>query len=193
MAPRVRRDAPSALRLQKIGSVASFVLPIALVVSGLVYLMGNLREALGLLSYSTADLLAGPVFGASFVVTILALRERIGTKASGRMDLAVLAAVLGAAFMVAVAFIRDANRGYHISHPELQLESSISVMVGWTTLVEGLLSTGWHFIGWAFLLTGSAAWTSERLPRLLSGLILIISIWQGILLWRANPERRKRK
>jgi hypothetical protein len=203
--------------LQKIGSFASFLLPVALVASGLIYLTGNLREAFGPMSYSTADLLAGPVLGASFVTTILALRERIGTKASGRMDLALMIAVLAVGFMVAVALIRSANRGYHINHPELQLESSMSVMVAWTTLVAGLTSTGWHFIGWALLLTGWAGWSSERLPRLLSGLylaagvvslfvfwlpdaegtagflLIVLSVWTGILLLSASPGESKRR
>ncbi len=179
--------------------------------------MGNLREPFGLTSYSTADLLAGPVFGASLVTVILALRERIGTKASGRMDLALMTAVLAAGFMVAVALIRSANRGYHLQHPELHLESATTVMVGWTTLVEGLINTGWHFIGWTLLLTGSAGWTSQHLPRLLSGiyllagvvslfvfwlpedegtagfLLIVLSVWTGILLLTTDKGKRKRR
>ena len=86
------------------------------------------------------------------------------------------------------------------------------MLVVWTTIVAGLTGAGWHFLGWALVLTGSAGWASRRLPLLLSALYLvagiaslfiyllpaseavagilgvIICLWQGILLWRAGPE-----
>jgi hypothetical protein len=126
------------------------------------------------------------------------------------MSLALLAAVLAAGAMVLVACIRSANRHYHIDHPELHLEGDTTVLIMWTTLVAGLTGAGWHFLGWALLLLGSAAWTSSRLPRLLSVLYLIggiaalfvylfptleglaailgvaWGIWQGIYFWRAG-------
>jgi hypothetical protein len=67
---------------------------------------------------------------------------------------------------------------------------------------------GFHFLGWTFVLLGSASWTSHFFPRLLNmlyflagvpslfvylfseldGFVLllgtIIGIWQGILLWK---------
>jgi hypothetical protein len=113
--------------------------------------------------------------------------------------------------MVSVACIRSANRHYHIDHPELHLENSTLVLVVWTTLVAGVTATGWHFLGWSFVLLGSAGWTTRCLPRGLSVLYLVAgtaslfvyllpdmegnvvvlgvvaSIWQGILLWKAEP------
>jgi len=98
-----------------------------------------------------------------------------------------------------------------VIHPELNLETSSTVLVVWTTLVAGMTATAWHFLGWALVLIGSAGWTSRRLPRLLSVLFLVagisslfvyllpdsemnaaalgvvVSIWQGILLWKAEP------
>jgi hypothetical protein len=74
--------------------------------------------------------------------------------------------------------------------------------------VAGVTGAAWHFLGWALLLIGSAGWTSGQLPRVLSVLYLaggmvslfvyllpdmegsaamlgvVISIWQGFLLWR---------
>jgi hypothetical protein len=112
--------------------------------------------------------------------------------------------------MVLVACIRSANRHYHLIHPELHLESSSTVLIVWTTLVAGVTGAGWHFLGWALMLVGSAGWTSGQLPRLLSVLYFVggitslfvyllpasegnaaalgvmISIWQGILLWKAG-------
>jgi hypothetical protein len=128
------------------------------------------------------------------------------------MSLALLAAVLAAGAMVAVACILSANRHYHLIHPELQLENSSTVLIVWTTLVAGMIGAGWHFLGWTWLLVGSAGLSSGRVPRFLGGfyliagitslfvyvlpesegsagfLSLIVSIWQGILLWRAGPE-----
>lgn len=127
------------------------------------------------------------------------------------MSLALLAAALAAAAMVSVALVRSANRHYHVIHPELHLEMSIPVLVVWTTIVAGMTAVGWHFLGWTFLLAGSAGWSSRRLPRLLSvfyllaGAVLlfvyvwpdsepfamllgvVLSIWQGIVLLQAAP------
>jgi hypothetical protein len=96
-------------------------------------------------------------------------------------------------------------------HPELNLEGSSTVLTVWTTLVAGMIGAAWHFLGWAFLLIGLAGWTSGRLPRVLSVLYVVVggislfvyllpamegntvalgvvvSIWQGILLWKAEP------
>jgi hypothetical protein len=77
--------------------------------------------------------------------------------------------------------------------------------------VAGMIATGLHCLGWSFVLLGSAGWTTRRLPRVLSVLYLVVgtaalfvyllpdlegavvvfgvvvSIWQGILLWKAAP------
>src|SRR6185503_20532239 len=171
----------------------------------------NLRDAMGPFSYAVADFLYGPVWAASLVTLVFALRERIGPRAPRRMSLALLATVLAAGAMIAVACIRAANRHYHLIHPELHLETSSTVLIVWITLVAGVTAAGWHFLGWALVLVGSAGWTSGLLPRVLSVLYLVagtismfvyllpesegnaaalgvvISIWQGILLWKAEP------
>jgi hypothetical protein len=162
----------SAVALQKWGGVASFLMAAAFIVAPLIYLTGNLRAALGPLTYDLADFLYGPLWAASLVTAVFALRERIGGSAQRRMTLSLLAAVLAAGAMVAVACIRSANRHYHIDHPELHLEESATVLVVWTTLLAGLTSAGWHFLGWSFVLIGSAGWSTRRLPRLLSLLYL---------------------
>jgi len=192
--------------------ISAILLAVAFIVAPLIYLVGNLRDAFGPLSYDVADFLYGPVWAASLVSVVFVLRERLGDRAPRRMSLALLAAVLAAATMVAVACIRSANRHYHLIHPELHLENSLDVLVVWTTLVAGLTGAGWHFLGWALLLIGSAGWTSRSLPRLLNVLYLlagitalfvyrlpanegmvmllgaVISIWQGILLWKGEPK-----
>ncbi len=194
------------MTIQKWGSLASFLLAVTFIVPSLIYLVGDLRSAFGPFTYALADFLYGPVWAASLVTAVIALRERIGERAPGRMSLALLTAALAAAAMVSVALIRSANRHYHIIHPELHLEASIPVLVVWTTIVAGITAVGWHFLGWTFLLTGSAGWSSRRLPRLLSVLYLlagavslfvyvlpdsepfavllgvVVSIWQGIVL-----------
>jgi hypothetical protein len=200
----------SAVTMQKWGGLASFLMVVAFIVPALIYLTGNLRDANGPFAYALADFLYGPVWAASFVTAVFALRERIGELAPRRMSLALLAALLTAGAMVAVACIRSANRHYHLIHPELHLETSSTVLVVWTTLVAGVTAVGWHFLGWALVLVGSAGWTSRRLPRVLSVLYwvggitslfvyvlpdieanaaalgVVVSIWQGILLWKAE-------
>ena len=196
------------MTINKWGGLASFLLAVSFVVAPLIYLTGNLRDSIGVFTYDLADFLYGPVVSASLVTVTYVLRERIGESAFRRMDLALLAAVLSAVGMAAVAFIRASNRHYHLTHPELGLENSTTVLIVWTTLVAGVNAIGFHFLGWAFVLLGSASWTSHLFPRLLNvfyflagvsslfvylfpdleGLVLllgtIISIWQGILLWK---------
>ena len=195
------------MTISKWAGVASFLLAVSFAVAPLIYLTGNLRDALGVFTYNLADFLYGPVVSASLITVVYVLRERIGESAFRRMDLALLAAVLSAAGMAAVAFIRASNRHYHLIHPELHLENSTTVLVVWTTLVTGVNAIGFHFLGWAFVLLGSASWTSRLFPRPLNilyflagvsslfvylfpeleGFVLllgtIINVWQGILLW----------
>jgi hypothetical protein len=201
----------SALTLQKWGGLASFLLVVAFIVAPAIYLTGDLRSAVGRFGYDLADFLYGPVWAASLVTAVTALRERTGERAPRRMSLALLAAVLAAGMMVLVACIRSANRHYHLIHPELNLENSTTVLVVWTTLVAGVTGAGWHFLGWALALIGSAGWTSGRLPRglcalyLVGGVVslsvyvfpdleglaatlgLVWGVWQGILLWKGEP------
>jgi hypothetical protein len=157
-----------------------------------------------------ADTLYGPVWGASLITAVFALRERIGGLAQRRMSLALAAAVLAAGAMVLVACIRAANRHYHLIHPELHLEENAIVLIVWTTIVAGVTAAGWHFLGWSLVLIASAGWTSG-LPRVLCVLYLVggisslfvylfpqsegtaatfgaaWAVWQGILLLKNRP------
>jgi len=98
----------------------------------------------------------------------------------------------------------------------LNLENSTTVLLVWTTLVAGMNAVGFHFLGWVFVLLGSAGWTSRLFPRLLNGfyflagipalfvylvpdlegLVLmlgtIISVWQGILLWKPDIRQESK-
>ncbi|HET7144979.1 MAG TPA: hypothetical protein VFI68_13250 [Anaerolineales bacterium] len=201
------------MTINKWGGLASFLLAVSFIVAPLIYLSGNLRDNVGVFTYNLADFLYGPVVSASLITLTYVLRERIGESAFRRMDLALLAAVLSAVGMAAVAFIRASNRHYHLIHPELDLENSTTVLIVWTTLVAGVNAIGFHFLGWTFVLLGSASWTSHLFPRLLNvfyflagvsalfvylfseleGLVLllgtIIGIWQGILLWKHDTRQ----
>lgn len=201
------------MKTNKWGSLASFLLALSFIVAPFIYLTGNLRDALGIFAYDLADFLSGPILAASLIVVTYILRERIGESASRRMDLALMAAVLSAAGMAAVAFIRASNRHYHLLHPELNLENSSTVLIVWTTLVAGMNSFGFHFLGWMMVLAGFALWTSRFFPPLLTGFYLlagvsslfvylfptleglslllgtIISIWQGILFWKIESRQ----
>ena len=197
----------------KWGGLASFLMAVSFVVAPLIYLTGNVRDTLGVFAYGLADFLYGPIVSASLITVTYVLREIIGKSAHRRMDLALLAAVLSAAGMAAVAFIRASNRHYHLNHPELDLENSIIVLTVWGTLVTGMTAVGFHFMGWMFILLGSANGTSRLFPRPLTGLYLlagvsalfvyllpdleglamllgtIINVWQGVLLWRLDPAK----
>jgi len=203
------------MQIHKWGGVASFLMAVAYIVPGLIYLMGDLRHSLGPLAYDLADFLYGPVWAASLVMVFFALKERMGELAPRRMSVAFLASVLAAGAFIAVACIRSTNRHYHLSHPELHLEDSATVLILWTTLVAGIIGTAWHFLGWAWVMVGSAGWSSRQLPRMLSAVYLVggavslfvyrlpdlegavitlgivVSIWQGILLWRSEPAGEK--
>jgi hypothetical protein len=200
------------MTIQKYGGLASFLMPVSLLVAHWIYLTGNLRDATGPLAYALADFMYGPVWAASLVTAVYALRERFGELAPRRMSLALLIALAAAGAFVAVASIRAANRYYHIMHPELHLEGSSTVLIVWATLVAGMIGAALHFLGWTLVLIGSAAWTSRRLPRVLSALylaagavslfaflfpglegsalalVVVIGIWQGIVLWKAEPD-----
>lgn len=208
---RTDTEAKTSAMIQKWGGLASFLMAVGLIVPSLIYLTGNLGDASGPFAYALADFLYGPVWAVSLVMAVFALRERIGERAPRRMNLALLSAFVAAGAFVAVACIRSANRHYHLIHPELHLEMSTTVLIVWATLVAGMIGTAWHFLGWAFVLIGSAGWTSRRLPRVLSVLYLVggtaslfvyflpdieapvmalgvvVSIWQGILLLNAEP------
>jgi hypothetical protein len=213
MNSKVHTDADartSTLKIQKWGGLASLLLAVAFIVAPLIYLTGNLRDPIGPFAYDLADFLYGPVWAASLVTAVFALREHIGQSAPRRMSLALLAAVLAAGTMVLVACIRASNRHYHLIHPELNLETSSTVLIVWTTILQGVTAAGWHFLGWALVLIGSAGWTTRSLPRGLSILYLaggitslfvylfpnlegtaaalgvVLAMWQGILLWKAE-------
>jgi len=200
------------MTINKWGGLASFLIAASFIVAPFIYLTGNLRDAIGVFAYDLADFLYGPILAASLVTVIYVLRERIGERAYRRMDLALLAAVLSAAGMAAVAFLRASNRHYHLMHPELNLQDSTTVLIVWTTLVAGANALGFHFLGWTFVLLGSAGWTSRLFPRLLSGLYFlagvsslfvymfpeleglvlllgaITGIWQGVWLWKHDAQ-----
>jgi hypothetical protein len=198
---------------QRWGGLASFLLALAFFAAPLIYLFDGLRDTVWPTAYDLADLLYGPVWAASLVTVVFELRERIGERAPQRMSLALLAATLSAGMIVAAAMFRSTNRHYHLRHPELSLQHSSTVLLEWTTRVEGVIAAGRHFLGWSLVLLGSAGWTSRRLPRLLclvyfvvgteslfvyarpdtiddvtiAPLAAAIFIWQGILLWKAEP------
>lgn len=201
------------MTIHKWGGLASFLIAVSFVVASWIYLTGNLHDTAGVIAYHLADFLSGPVLSASLITLVYVLRELVGRSAFRRMDLALLAAVLSAAGMAAVAFIRASNRNYHLMHPELSLENSTTVLIVWTTLVTGMNSLGFHFLGWTYVLLGSAFWTSRFFSRTLPVLYLlagfagwfvyllqelegfvlllgtILGVWQGILLLRNDSPR----
>ena len=74
----------STLKIQKWGGLASFLLAVAFIVAPLIYLTGNLRDPIGPFAYDLADFLYGPVWAATLVTAVFALRERFGDGAPRR-------------------------------------------------------------------------------------------------------------
>ena len=208
MSLSTKSTADTSQTLRRVGAVASFLMAFALFLGPLIYLFGNLRDAIGALGYSLADLLYGPVLGASIIVVMAALRERIGSDASTRMSLANKGAVLAAGAFVLMACIRAANRHYFLEHNQ-------SDLLAWGTLVAGVNGAAWHFLGWVYVLNGWAGWTSRLLPRALSAaylaagvpalflyqwegplephaglLALVVSVWLGVFLLRSKETPR---
>jgi hypothetical protein len=72
----------SATTMQKWGGLASFLLTVTLIVPPWIYLVGDLRAAIGPFAYALADFLFGPACAASLVMALVALRERIGERAA---------------------------------------------------------------------------------------------------------------
>jgi hypothetical protein len=167
------------MTLSKWGGAASLALAVAYLVPSFVYLTGDLHTALGPLSYGVADFLYGPVWAVSLVTAFGALRAQIGAGTPQRMTWATSATLFAAAMMIVVACIRSANRHYHLAHPELHLEDSATILVVWSTILSGLTGAAWHFLGWSFVLLGSAGWVTRRLPPALSILYLVtgVSAW----------------
>ncbi|MFZ5818661.1 MAG: hypothetical protein ACOYYJ_02065, partial [Chloroflexota bacterium] len=72
------------MTINKWGGLASFLLTASFVFAPLIYLTGNLRDAVGVFTYDLADFLYGPILSASIVTLVYVLRERIGARASRR-------------------------------------------------------------------------------------------------------------
>jgi hypothetical protein len=197
---------------QKWGAIASFILAATFIAAPVLNLAGPVEPAM--LSYhDLADFLFGPLWAASLIMSVFALREQVGEHAPRRMTAALLASTLSGVMVVAAAIFRSTNRHYLGWHPEMDPTLSHTIFVAWITVVQGLISTGYHFLGWALLLLGSVGWTTRQFPRLLNVLYLvggmvalfsytvpgnlegnvvlvglIWSIWQGIFLWRADSR-----
>lgn len=202
----------SSEKIHKWEVVTFLLLIFAFIIPKWIYLTGNLQDAFGPFVYSMADLLFGPIWAVSLVTIILSLRKYIGKHAPMRMSIALMVAFLAAGMMVLAACIRSSNRNYHLTHPELHLEESTTILTVWTTIVQGVIATGWHFLGWALIMIASSGWTSNRLPKvlciiywcagitalfvyvfpILEGFAIALSIvwatWQGILFWKEISE-----
>lgn len=202
---------PSTMTMVRYGAIACFLLA-ASFFAPLIYLFGGPPQGVGLSSYDLADLFYGPVWSASLVTALFVLRERFAGWAPRRMTLALLAATLAAGASVSVALIRSTNRNYLAKHSELNEAMVITLLTAWTTLVTGLIATRYHCLGWTLVLLGTVVWSNRRQDRILSGLYMlggitslfgylqpegdmgvalfgvILSIWQGIRLWRDTPD-----
>lgn len=181
--------------LQKWAGIACFLLIVAYLVAQYVYLMGNLAKPLGPLFYALADFLYGPLWAACLVTIVIGLRERTDGQAARRMSLGLTIAILAASMMILVSCVRSSSRHYHLLHPNI---------------VQGMVTAGWHFLGWALVLVGSATWTTHATPRsltimfFLSGFLswfvfifpvlegfaatlsMVWAAWLGIFFWRTN-------
>ena len=65
------------MTINKWGGLASFFLSVSFVVAPLIYLTGNLGDALGIFAYNLADFLYGPILSASLKQLIATVEIRI--------------------------------------------------------------------------------------------------------------------
>lgn len=163
----------STTSLQKWTGLVCLLMAGAIIVAHYFYLTGTLDSKWGSFTYSLADFLYGTVWSAGLVMMVYTLRDRIGDRSHRLMTLALLLALAAACAFLTVASIRSANRSHLLARPDLGLQFSSSVLTAWMTLVSGVLGAAWHFLGWAFVLTGLAGFASRKLPLLLSGLYLV--------------------
>ena len=64
----------SATTMWKWAGLSSFLLTLTFIVPPWIYLVGDLRAAIGPFAYALADFLYGPVWAASLVTAVFALR-----------------------------------------------------------------------------------------------------------------------
>jgi len=216
----------TSMNIKKLGSIASFAQAAIFLIVPVIYfvivpaatgLTGTdfsdpfkLRSVLANPVFDLGDFLLGPLWAASLVISVLAMREHLEDTAPHRMQLAVIASSLSAALFVAGGVVQTTGRHYISMNPELDANVFESIFRSLSMIVPGLTSSGRHFLGWTLILLGSAGWTTRSLPRLLCviyffGALLALfaylspgigelillpgviwNIWQGILLWRAE-------
>ncbi len=214
----------NSINVKRLGSIASFAQAIIFLIVPVIYfvivpaatgLTGSdfsdpfkLRSVLANPVFDFGDFFLGPLWAASLVISLLAMREHFEDTAPRRMQLAIIASSLSAALFVAGGVVQTTGRHYISMNPELDATVFESIFRSLSMIVPGLTSAGRHFLGWTLILLGSAGWTTHRLPRtlciiyfigaflalfaylspgigeaiLLPGVIW--NVWQGILLWR---------
>lgn len=96
--------------------ISSILLAVAFIVAPLIYLFGNLRDTMGPFSYAVADFLYGPVWAASLVTLVFALRERIDARPAPH--------VTGAAGRSPRSRSHDCRCLYTVCQPPLPSDSS---------------------------------------------------------------------
>jgi hypothetical protein len=215
--------------MQKWGGLASFIQAAVFLIAPVIYLIAlpaatglalpdfadpfKLRPVLANPVFDLGDFLFGPVWAASLLAAVYALRERIGDGAKRRANLALIAAALSAGAFVAGATVQTINRHYLAINPQLDAAIYESIFRALSIVVPGLTSAGRHFLGWTLVMLGSAGLASKTLPRglgilylvggipsliaylipglgeLILALGVVWNIWQGILLWRSAPEK----
>ena len=200
---------PSSATLKWAG-FASFLLAVTFIVAPLIYLMGNLRDAMGPLSYDVADFLYGPVWAASLVTVVFTLRERMGEYAPRRMSLALLAACWrqgdGSRCLYSVCqppLPFDSSRAasgellncpHRVDHPCGGHDSDSMALpgmgdgAGWVGRLDFPPSS--PPIECAVFSSGTLSLFVYLLPDSEGNaavLGVVVSIWQGILLWKAEP------
>ena len=209
---------------KKLGSIASFVQAVIFLMTPVIYfvivpaatgLTGSdfsdpfkLRSVLANPVFDFGDFLLGPLWAASLVISLVAMREYFNDAAPRQMQLAVIFSSLSAALFVAGGIVQTTGRHYISTNPELTANVFESIFRSLSMVVPGLTSSGRHFLGWTLILLGMTGWRTSKLPRTLCiiyfiGALLALfaylspgigelillpgiiwNIWQGIILWR---------
>lgn len=172
-----------SVTIKKLGGIASFLQAIIFFITPVVYfvivpaatgLTGSdfsdpfkLRSVLANPVFDLGDFLLGPLWAASLVISLLAMRDYFDDTAPRLMQMAIITSSLSAVLFVAGGIVQTTGRHYISMHPELAANVFESVFRSLSMVVPGLTSSGWHFLGWTLILLGMSGWTTNKLPRTL--------------------------
>lgn len=180
------------MTFQKWGALASFVVAATFFASPLIVVIYlTTPYPSGRVWYQFSDFLSGPLWAASLMMVVFALRERVGERAPRRMSIVLLAATLSTGLLICAAIIRSVHRDFQYFNPTRMDETSLLLILNTlSVVVPAVVAAGRHFLGWMLLALASVGWTTLQLPRGMSALFAISGVLSLLAyLWAVYPEQ----